>query len=204
MDETSMSPSREGRIDIVNEIMPELLQIDCRETAERIETDPGYRWMVQNKKFSSWLRESTSAVAYTAVLYASMLAASNVPGKGAKETVGEESKEVMDQGEGSDSIDVDKILRSASQPKKGGETIAGHALQKHAGRNPDIWGRVHGNSDSINNAAMKHIEEILGAPGSFQTVESNGRMFLEKMLPDGRGIRLNMDGTFKGFIDQIR
>lgn len=107
----------------------------------------------------------------------------------------------MDQGEGSDPIDVDNIFKSASQPKKGGETIAGHALQKHAGRNPDIWGKVHENSDSINNAAMKHIQEILDAPGSFQTVGSNGRMFLEKMLPDGRGIRLNMDGTFKGFID---
>ena len=47
--------------------------------------------------FSSWLRGSTSAVAYTAVLYASMLAASNVPGKGVKDTVGEEKWEVTDR-----------------------------------------------------------------------------------------------------------
>lgn len=92
----------------------------------------------------------------------------------------------------------------ASQAKKGGETVAGHALQKHAGRNPDIWGKVSGNSESINNAAMQQIDDILGAPREFNIVESNGHSFLEKMLPDGRGIRLNMDGTFKGFIDQIR
>ena len=101
MDETSMSPGREGMIDIVDETMLELLWIDCQATARRIETDPAYRWMVQNKMFSSWLRESTSAVAYTAVLYASMLAASNVPGKRVEDTVDEGTKEVVDQ-EGGD------------------------------------------------------------------------------------------------------
>ena len=29
----------------------------------------------------------------------------------------------------------------------------------------------------------------------------NGARFLEKWLPDGRGLRLNLDSTFKGFID---
>ncbi len=43
MDETSMSLSREGMIDIVDETMLELLWIDCQATARRIETDPGYR-----------------------------------------------------------------------------------------------------------------------------------------------------------------
>ena len=51
---------------------------------------------------------------------------------------------------------------------------------------------------------MQHIYDILNAPGEFNIVKSNGHTFLEKMIPDGRGIRLNMDGTFKGFIDQIR
>ena len=30
----------------------------------------------------------------------------------------------------------------------------------------------------------------------------DGTKFLEKTLEDGRGVRLNMDGTFKGFIDK--
>ena len=53
-----------------------------------------------------------------------------------------------------------------------------------------------------NNAAVIVAK---GNPTSnINIVESNGIQFLEKILPDGRGIRLNMDGTFKGFIDQIR
>lgn len=99
---------------------------------------------------------------------------------------------------------INKIINSATQPKKGGETIAGHALQKHAGRNPDIWGKVSGNAENINNSAMKHINDILNGPGNFKIIQSNGHSFYEKMLPDGRGIRVNMDSTFKGFIDQIR
>ena len=102
------------------------------------------------------------------------------------------------------SINTTKILDSASAAKKGGETVAGHALQKHAGRNPNIWGKVSGNSANINKIAMQHIDDIINGTGKFKTVQTNGISFLEKMLPDGRGIRLNMDGTFKGFIDQSR
>ena len=102
-------------------------------------------------------------------------------------------------------IDVSKLKESAILPKKGGETVVGHALQKHAGRNPDIWGKIKGNAQEINKTAMRHLEEILNAPGDFKVVKTkNGVSFLEKQLQDGRGIRLNMDGSFKGFIDQIR
>ncbi len=118
-----------------------------------------------------------------------------------KEEKGTEEKA---EGEKVEDVDQDKIYRSAKQPKKGGETVAGHALQKHAGRNPDIWGKVSGNSDKINEAALRHIKEILEGSGQFKKVISNGRTFLEKMLPDKRGVRLNLDGTFKGFIDQVR
>ncbi|AZK47334.1 peptidoglycan-binding protein [Paenibacillus lentus] len=95
------------------------------------------------------------------------------------------------------------IINSATQAKKGGETVVGHALQKHAGRNPEIWGKVKGGSDQINQTAQRHLEEIIDAPGDFVKVTNNrGITFLEKKLPDGRGVRLNQDGTFKGFIDQ--
>ncbi|MFE3577664.1 pre-toxin TG domain-containing protein [Lysinibacillus sp. NPDC059133] len=36
------------------------------------------------------------------------------------------------------SVSRDTIIDSATQAKKGGETIVGHALQKHGGRHPDI------------------------------------------------------------------
>lgn len=39
-------------------------------------------------------------------------------------------------------------------------------------------------------------------PGNFKAVKnSKGTTFLEKRLSDRRGIRLNQDYTFKGFID---
>lgn len=102
-------------------------------------------------------------------------------------------------------IDVDTVIDSASAMKKGGESVVGHALQKHAGRNPDIWGKIKGNAAQINETAMNHLDDILSGLGDFKTVTTDkGVKFLEKFLPDGRGVRLNMDGTFKGFIDQIK
>lgn len=96
-----------------------------------------------------------------------------------------------------------KIIETATLPKKGGETVVGHALQKHAGRNPQIWGKVKGNSEQINKDALSHLNDILKGDGEFQKIKaSNGVEFLEKKLSDGRGVRLNLDGTFKGFIDQ--
>lgn len=53
-----------------------------------------------------------------------------------------------------------------------------------------------------NEKAMVHLREITGTPGSFLPVTTDkGQMSLEKKLVDERGVRLNMDGTFKGFID---
>ncbi|WP_242596345.1 T7SS effector LXG polymorphic toxin [Enterococcus ureasiticus] len=99
-------------------------------------------------------------------------------------------------------VDFAKVTETATLPKRGGETVVGHALQKHAGRNPSIWGGVKGNSEQINKTAMNHLNEIMNAQGKFKIAKAkNGVNFLEKWLPDGRGIRLNMDGTFKGFID---
>ncbi|MGY8819598.1 MAG: two-partner secretion domain-containing protein, partial [Pseudomonadales bacterium] len=97
--------------------------------------------------------------------------------------------------------EVRKVLESAQAPYKG-STVIGHALSKHAGRSPDIWGKTTGAMSSWNDQAMKHLREIARAPGEFKQVTTDkGLTFMEKRLPDGRGARLNMDGTFKGFID---
>ena len=112
---------------------------------------------------------------------------------------------VADVSEGAGKVDINKALETAQQAHKGGETLAGHALQKHAGRNPDIWGSIKGGAEQINQQAMKHIDDIINGAGEFKTFTTDrGVQFWEKMLPDGRGLRLNLDGTFKGFIDQIK
>jgi RHS repeat-associated protein len=93
------------------------------------------------------------------------------------------------------------VLKTAQVPYKG-STVVGHALSKHAGRNPQIWGKITGSMKTWNEQAMKHVREIMRGPGGFEKVTNkDGISFLEKMLDDGRGMRLNMDGTFKGFID---
>jgi filamentous hemagglutinin len=49
---------------------------------------------------------------------------------------------------------------------------------------------------------MKHLRAVVRAPGKFVLVKNSaGISFLEKRLADGRGVRLNRDLTFKGFID---
>lgn len=61
---------------------------------------------------------------------------------------------------------------------------------------------MKGGPNEINNSALKHLEEILDGPGNFTEVTtSKGIKFLEKRLPDGRGVRLELNGNFKGFID---
>jgi len=98
-----------------------------------------------------------------------------------------------------------QALRAAMTSAAGlykGSTVAGHSLSKHAGRNPEIWGKLTGASSTWHDQVIKHAREIIRGPGSFSVIKNRGgTQFREKRLPDGRGIRLNMDNTFKGFID---
>lgn len=92
-------------------------------------------------------------------------------------------------------------LKTAQEAYKG-TTRVGHALSKHGGRKPDIWGKTTGGQKGWNDQAMKHVREIFRGPGEFSKVTNNkGVTFLEKRLSDGRGMRLNQDHSFKGFID---
>lgn len=92
------------------------------------------------------------------------------------------------------------VLKSAQETYKG-STRVGHALSKHAGRKPEIWGKMTGSMKTWNDQAMKHMREIIRGPGKFTKVTDKGTTFIEKRLSDGRGIRLNQDYSFKGFID---
>ena len=99
-------------------------------------------------------------------------------------------------------LSYDNVLNSASELYKGSTTL-GHALSKHANRGvTDIWGTLKGDKSTWHSQALKHFDEIMKGPGSFETITNkDGIKFLEKRISDGRGIRLNMDGTFKGLID---
>ena len=92
------------------------------------------------------------------------------------------------------------IYRTALKPVKGGKlSLCGHSFQKHAFRNTR-WGKVSTTNHGKNEAGLNHLREIIEAKGSFKPEG----IFLHKRLPDGRGVRLNTNGTFKGFIDPAK
>ncbi|MBE5981385.1 MAG: DUF4280 domain-containing protein [Paenibacillaceae bacterium] len=65
----------------LNLTMIELIEKDCKKTAERIDNDPVYRASEKHRMFSSWGAESMNTIAYTTVLTASAMAGTNT-GKG--------------------------------------------------------------------------------------------------------------------------
>ena len=96
---------------------------------------------------------------------------------------------------------ISTTLITASAPHKSGSTNLGHKFQKHSARNPGTWGKLTGTADTWHSQGIKHFYDVLNGPGKFQAVKSGNISFLEKRLSDGRGVRLNMDGSFKTFID---
>jgi RHS repeat-associated protein len=100
-------------------------------------------------------------------------------------------------------INEQKILQSAAEPYDKNLSQVAHALSKHAGRKPKIWGNLKGPMNTWHEQALKHLKDIQHAPGDFIKVTSPTTeiRWIHKRLPDGRGLRLNQDGTFKGFID---
>ncbi|HEY0891480.1 MAG TPA: RHS repeat-associated core domain-containing protein [Cellvibrio sp.] len=100
-------------------------------------------------------------------------------------------------------------LKSGNATDKGGLSQFGKQLEKHMDvnnpkRNPDTWGGgpLKGGNGAKSEQGYNQFREIFNAPGSFSLkANHNGTVFLEKWLPDGRGVRLNQDGTFKGFVD---
>ncbi len=89
---------------VINAEMIRLLRKDCKETAERIETKPFYRWQEENKLFLSVAAEGVTNFAYGALMYYSAVAgAGNNQSRGNKPAA-----EEMDKG-GSGTKDSGKI-----------------------------------------------------------------------------------------------
>ncbi|WP_313186943.1 PAAR-like protein [Lacrimispora sp.] len=78
---------------VINAEMIRLLRKDCKETAERIETKPFYRWQEENKLFLSVAAEGVTNFAYGALLYYSAVAgAGNNQSRGNKPVAEEVDK----------------------------------------------------------------------------------------------------------------
>ena len=101
--------------------------------------------------------------------------------------------------------DIDKIAESAAQPKKGGLSRAGHALDKHgAGQRADevsAFPSPKGNATQKNADAQFQVEDILTDPGS--EIKSLGKGGWQVTAPDGRAVRTKPDGeTFDTFVTE--
>ena len=94
-----------------------------------------------------------------------------------------------------------KTALTTAQKAYKGSTRIGHALSKHAGRKPGVWGNLKGSMKTWNEKAMNHFRDVVRGPGKFELTTDKGNKFLEKRLKDGRGVRLNTDSSFKGFVD---
>ncbi|MGW1116931.1 polymorphic toxin-type HINT domain-containing protein [Streptomyces tanashiensis] len=112
------------------------------------------------------------------------------------------------------SIDVDFASQSGSKidpsDKRGEYSMAGRALQKHAGRNgnPNGWPTPSGrqNPGAWNATGQDMLDEILTHPGAVET-RGRGRIggqwqdVVDIRLPNGLGARFTPGGSFSGFLD---
>lgn len=112
------------------------------------------------------------------------------------------------------SIDVDFASQSGAKidpsDKRGEYSMAGRALQKHAGRNgnPNGWPTPSGrqNPGAWNATGQDMLDEILTHPGAVET-RGRGRIggqwqdVVDIRLPNGLGARFTPGGSFSGFLD---
>ena len=102
------------------------------------------------------------------------------------------------------SADTFKGVRSALASRKGkrGFSEVGYQFQKHWGRGNPAWGSniptgAKLNPSTFNQAGYDTFKQIWRSSGNFKRVDG----FIEKRLPDGRGIRFQENWKFKGFLD---
>ncbi len=119
------------------------------------------------------------------------------------EGLGVINKEIKFSGSGLTGIQEKIFLSSASEKYNEHLTQLAHALSKHSGRKNTFWNKPTGPMNTWHAQALNQIEQICNAPGEFKKVfdSSTGLTWIEKRLPNGQGIRLNQDYSFKGFLD---
>jgi RHS repeat-associated protein len=107
-------------------------------------------------------------------------------------------------------IDLQRASESGEAPDRGGYSLAGRALQKHAGR-PGTganWPTPPGtrNPQAWNTVGQDTLNEILTNPDSvahlgYGRIGGAWQDTLDVRLPNGLGARFDLDGDFSGFLD---
>jgi hypothetical protein len=94
---------------------------------------------------------------------------------------------------------LEELSGAAGVLDRNGLTAAGRALQKHGDRTGSAFTQVPGGPRALNPAGQDVVDDILTSPGS--TVSPNRLGGVDVRAPDGRGIRYNGDGSFRGFLE---
>ncbi|MCZ4099801.1 polymorphic toxin-type HINT domain-containing protein [Streptomyces sp. H39-C1] len=107
-------------------------------------------------------------------------------------------------------IDLGAASKSGAAADKGGYSVSGRALQKHAGRSGTggNWPRPTGreNPTGWNEAGQNMLDDILTSPDSvahlgYGRVGGTWQDTLDVRLPSGLGARFDLGGNFSGFLD---
>ncbi len=105
---------------------------------------------------------------------------------------------------GKERINLRNLIRGAKQIEgRGGLQRVGRKIHKHATAHPETWGIAPSTNIGRNILGMRHLREIIRAPGDFVPgwMKYIGRT-LEKRLPDGRGIAIHpLTHKFITFLD---
>lgn len=142
---------------VINAEMIRLLRKDCKETAERIETKPFYRWQEENKLFLSVAAEGVTNFAYGALLYYSAVAgAGNNQSRGNKPVA-----EEVDKGEsGTKESGSKKTNFEAENPMSGEDWFAD--FKSKYGKENVTW-----------NTAASSMNDILDMPSNVTRMMPN-------------------------------
>ncbi|MGS0744264.1 hypothetical protein ACVBEF_21015, partial [Glaciimonas sp. GG7] len=95
---------------------------------------------------------------------------------------------------------ISDLLASANKPfNDSGLSVAARAWEKHAGRPGGTFKILNGKVDQKNEAANQFVQGVLTNPHTVKTELSRGGV--EYRLPNGQGVRFNVDGSLSGFVD---
>ncbi len=94
---------------------------------------------------------------------------------------------------------LDKLSNAARAADKNNLTKAGRALQKHSDRTGSAFDAPSKKANDLNRQGQDIVDDILTNPGSSRRPNKLGGE--DVIAPDGRGVRYNPDGSFRGFLE---
>ena len=97
-----------------------------------------------------------------------------------------------------DRFSIKDLCEAGKQHDREGLTRAGRALQKHGGREGNIFPKPVGTIDKINQHGQQILEKILNDPNKRISITNEGDM--EIYSSNGQGAYFRKDGKFRGFL----